>query len=497
MNVFFIFRQFLLYYLERVLDNAVVRMLKGGREKRIVDAKEKGEFDSKFHKGGIIMSPAATGLILMLIILVLYATEVIPLAVTAIIGSPLLIWFQAATWAESNSGYNSDSTWMVFSMCMVGACVFECGLADTIGGALRNVCDTEKKIGLILFPVVMIMSAFLNNSATTATFKPILESVSKASNGKISARKFLMPLAFAASAGGMLTLAGSTPQVIVNALMAETEGLEPFGFFEFALVGGPICIVLLIGVLTFLGSLAGKFFAKEIEMERKISMDFCAQHGVSEGKTEIKMDAKQKKCAFCMGFAIVGFICQSYVSDYLSFELSTVAITAAMLTVILGCWSLKQLYLESDWNTFFVLAGSISFAGGLDKCGTGQLIADWAVGQLGDASAFVIYAVFVLIAIIMTQIMSNTAAVAMMGPIAIYVSAGVGFSAVPILMGLAIGCSSAFMTPVGTPPNTIVLSGGYVPDTPYKFMDYVKLGTVFQVIASVLCIVLCPIYYPL
>ena len=73
----------------------------------------------------VITGPAITGLILMLIILVLYATEVIPLAVTAIIGSPLLIWFQDCTWAKCNSGYNSDSTWMVFAMCMIGACVFD------------------------------------------------------------------------------------------------------------------------------------------------------------------------------------------------------------------------------------------------------------------------------------------------------------------------------------------------------------------------------------
>lgn len=444
------------------------------------------------------MSPAVTGLILMLVILILYVTEVIPLAVTAVIGSPLMIWFQACSWADCNSGYNSDSTWMVFAMCMVGACVFECGLADTIGNALRNACDSEFKVSIILFPVVMIMSAFLNNSATTSTFKPILESVSKASNGKISARKYLMPLAFAASAGGMLTLAGSTPQVIINGLMAETEGLTPFGFFEFALVGGPICLVLLIGVMTFLGKLSEKFFAKEIAMERKISMEFCEKQGLQEGgKVEVKMDGKQKKCAFCMLFAIVGFVCQTYVGDYVSYELSTAAITAAMLTVVLGCWSLKQLYLESDWNTFFVLAGSISFAGGLDKAGTGQLIADWAVAQLGGASAFVFYAAFVLLGIIVTQMMSNTAAVAMMGPIGIYIAAGMGFSPYPLLMGLAVGCSAAFMTPVGTPPNTIVLNGGYVPDTPFKFMDYIKLGTIFQVIAAVLCIALCPIFYPL
>jgi len=451
----------------------------------------------------VITGPAITGLILMLVVLVLYATEVIPLAVTAVIGSPLLIWFQACTWAKCNSGYNSDSTWMVFAMCMIGACVFDCGLAETIGNALKNVCDSEFKVCLYMFPVVMIMSAFLNNSATTPTFKPILESVSKASNGKISARKYLMPLGFAASAGGMLTLAGSTPQVIINGLFDTTPelaeaGYEPFSFFEFALVGGPVCIILLIGILTFMGKLAEKMFAKEIEMERQISMDFCAKEGVAAGeKAEIKMDAKQKKCAFCMGFAIVGFIAQGYVTDYLKFSLSTVAITSAMLSVILGCWSLKTLYAESDWNTFFVLAGSISFASGLSNCGTGALIAEWAQAMLGDASAFAFYAVFVVIAIIITQIMSNTAAVAMMGPIAINVALGMGFSPMPILMGLAVGCTAAFMTPVGTPPNTIVLNGGYVPDHPYKFMDYVKLGGIFQVIATVAVVVLCPIFYPL
>jgi anion transporter len=452
----------------------------------------------------VITTPAITGLILMLIILVLYATEVIPLAVTAVIGSPLLIWFQACTWAKCNSGYNSDSTWMVFSMCMVGACVFECGLAETIGNALKNVCDSEFKICLYMFPVVMIMSAFLNNSATTSTFKPILESISKASNGKISARKYLMPLAFAASAGGMLTLAGSTPQVIINGLFDTTPelaeaGYMPFSFFEFALVGGPVCIILLIGVLTFMGKMAEKFFAADIAEERRISQEFCAAENAAagEGKAEVKMDAKQKKCAFCMAFAIVGFIVQGYVANFFKFSLSTAAITAAMLTVILGCWSLKALYIESDWNTFFVLAGSISFASGLSNCGTGTLIAEWAQAMLGDASAFAFYAVFVVIAIIITQIMSNTAAVAMMGPIAINVALGMGFSPMPILMGLAVGCTAAFMTPVGTPPNTIVLSGGYVPDRPYRFMDYVKLGGIFQVIATIAVVVLCPIFYPL
>ena len=425
-------------------------------------------------------SPAVMGIIILLLVIVLYVTEIIPLAVTAVGGALLMIWFQVTTFATAFSGFASDSTWMVIGMVMVGAALFETGLAATMGAAIMKAINSEAKLILIVYPFAMLMSAFLNNSATTSTFMPIIQAISASSGGKISAKRMLMPLAFAATSGGMLTLVGSTPPVLVNGLMEKTEGLTPFGFFEFGYIGLPICVLLIIYCLTIGQAMTKRMWKDEEEV---------VQNVVIETKQYSK--TKMTTAGLILAFCIIGFVLQGTVfSSY--FTLGTVSTTGAMLTVICGCMSIKRLYELTDWNTFFVLAGAIGFAAGLDKCGSGQLIADKTVEMLGNSSSFVVYAAFVSIGIIMTQMMSNTACTAMMGPIGIFVAQGMGFSPMPILMGLANGCAAAYMTPVGTPPNTIVLGGGN-----YSFMDYVKLGTPFQVISMVVIIAGCPLIWPL
>jgi di/tricarboxylate transporter len=178
-------------------------------------------------------------------------------------------------------------------------------------------------------------------------------------------------------------------------------------------------------------------------------------------------------------------------SKVFTFTLGTVAITGAMLTVICRTMTIKRLYELTDWNTFFVLGGAIGFAAGFDKCGAGKLIADTAITYVGGASTFIFFATFCLIGLILTQMMSNTATTAMMAPIGLFVASGLGFSPLPLLMGLACVCAAAYMTPVGTPPNTIVLGPGN-----YKFMDYVKLGGLFQLISYLIIISLVPMIWP-
>ena len=424
-------------------------------------------------------SPAVTALHILLLVIVLYVTEIIPLAVTAVGGALLLVWFQATNFATAFSGFASDSTWLVVGMVMVGAALFETGLADTMGRAIvKTIGTSETKLILIVYPVAMLMSAFLSNSAATTTFMPIIQAISAASYGKVSSKRLLMPLAWAASSGGMLTLVGSTPPVIINALMERTEGITPFGFFEFGYIGLPVCIVLVIYCLTIGKSMTRSMWKEEIVSDVVVESNTYSRR-------------KMVTAGLILVLCIVGFILQGTVmGDY--FTLGTVSTTGAMLTVICGCLSLKRLYELTDWNTFFVLAGAIGFAAGLDECGAGQLIADKTVAGFGESSSFIVYAIFVGISIIMTQIMSNTACTAMMAPIGIFIAQGMGFSPLPLFMGIANGCAAAYMTPIGTAPNTIVLSAGN-----YSFMDYVKLGTSFQIAASIVIIAGCPLIWPL
>jgi len=433
------------------------------------------------------MSPAVIALIILGIVVFFYVTEWLPIAVTTVLGCLALVWLQVAKFSVAFSGFAADTLWLVMGMVMVGAALFETGLANEMGRSIiKFIGASEKKIILIVYPLAMLMSAFLNNTSTTATFTPIIQAISAKSKGLVSAKKLLMPLAFAATSGGMLTLVGSTPPVIVHGLMISLK-LPTFGFFEWGYVGLPICIALIIYTMTIGQAFAKRMWKNEIEEESKAQLDVVIEH-VEQPKN--KMWLAGGVLAFC----ILGFILQPQfeTNKAFSFTLGTVAITGAMLTVVLRTMSIKRLYELTDWNTFFVLGGAIGFAAGLDKSGAGKLIADTAIYYVGNQSPFVIFATFCLVGVLLTQMMSNTATTAMMAPIGIFVANGMGFSPLPLLMGLATVCAAAYMTPVGTPPNTIVLGPGK-----YKFMDYMKMGGIFQLVSFIIVIFLVPMIWPL
>ena len=433
------------------------------------------------------MSPAVLALIILGIVVFFYVTELLPIAVTTILGCLALTWLQVAKLSVTFSGFAADTLWLVIGMVMVGAALFETGLADEMGRSIiKFIGASEKKIILIVYPIAMVMSAFLNNTSTTATFTPIIQAISAKSNGKVSAKKLLMPLAFAATSGGMLTLVGSTPPVIVQGLMVSLK-LPTFGFFEWGYVGLPICIALIIYTMTIGQAMAKRMWKDEIADEAKAQLDVVIEH-VERPKDKMWL------AGGILAFCIVGFMIQPSfeTSKTFSFTLGTVAITGAMLTVVLRTMSIQRLYELTDWNTFFVLGGAIGFAAGLDKSGAGKLIADTAIKYVGNSSSFVIFATFCFVGVALTQMMSNTATTAMMAPIGVFVANGLGFSPLPLLMGLATACAAAYMTPVGTPPNTIVLGPGK-----YKFMDYMKMGGIFQLISFIIIIVIVPMIWPL
>ena len=218
------------------------------------------------------MSPAVLALLILAVVVLFYVTEWLPIAVTTLLGCLALTWLQVSPLKVTFSGFAADTLWLVIGMVMVGAALFETGLADEMGKAIiKWVGASESKIVLIVYPIAMVMSAFLNNTSTTATFTPVVQAVSAKSNGMVSAKKLLMPLAFAATSGGMLTLVGSTPPVLVHALMVKME-MPTFGFFEWGYVGLPVCIALIIYTLTIGQALAKKMWKDEIEQEARVKL---------------------------------------------------------------------------------------------------------------------------------------------------------------------------------------------------------------------------------
>ena len=206
------------------------------------------------------MAPAIKCLIVLAIVALLFITELIPLAITAMSGAIAcgLLGFIPAKQVFSGL---SDSTVVLFAgMFVVGAAMFHTGLAQKIGISIVRFSGTSENS--LMFGIMIVgagLSSVLSNTGTAACLMPVVLGICAAA--KIPASRQLMPLAYAAGVGGIITLVGTPPNIIVSGAL-KSFGYEPFSFFEFAWIGIPITVVA-IAYMMFIG----KYFLPKAELD--------------------------------------------------------------------------------------------------------------------------------------------------------------------------------------------------------------------------------------
>lgn len=422
------------------------------------------------------MDPAVKCLLLLLIVAVLFVTEKIPLAVTSVSAS-VACWLLGLVDIKDVFVGLSDSTVVLFGgMFIVGAAMFYTGLAQDIGASIVKLFGaSELKLMIGVMIIAAVMSAFLSNTGTTACLIPVVIGVCKEAH--LSPSRILMPLAFAAGLGGTCTLIGTPPNIIANVAL-KTAGMPElqFGFFEYAYIGIPI---------TFFGILFMVFIGRHILPETKVDDSFK----VDDVEQEIEANETSKSKKIICGVIMLGVIV-TMATDLVPLEIA--AVIGALLCVVTGCLTERQAYDSIDWVTIFLFAGMIPMATAMNTSGAGKMIASFTVAAMGgNPSPYLITAVLFVLAVILTQFMSNTASKALLCPVGIALATQVGASPRAVLMAILIASSCAFATPVGTPPNTLVLGPGK-----YSFMDYVKCGSGLVVVCLIVSVIVIPIVWP-
>jgi di/tricarboxylate transporter len=164
----------------------------------------------------------------------------------------LLMLFGILTPSEALSGFSSTIVIMMIGLFVVGGGIFRTGLANIISRKILNLAGSSPTK---LFVLVMLVTAgiggFVSNTGTVALMLPIVVSLSMAAN--TSPSRFLMPLAFASSMGGMMTLIGTPPNLVIDSTLREA-GFEGLSFFTFLPIG-LICVTLGIVSLGFLSKI--------------------------------------------------------------------------------------------------------------------------------------------------------------------------------------------------------------------------------------------------
>ena len=419
------------------------------------------------------MSPAIKCLILLAVVALFFVTELIPLAITAM-GGAIACGLLGLIPAKQVFTGLADSTVVLFAgMFVVGASMFYTGLAQKLGNSVVKMCGTsENSLMFGLMVVGTCLSSVLSNTGTAACLLPVALGICSAA--KIPASRQLMPLAFACGWGGIITMVGTPPNIIATGAMSAA-GLEPFGFFEFAWIGIPVSIAGMIYMM---------FIGKHLLPNKQLDAD-------QEIEQEIEATSTDTKKMWISG-AILTAVVLVMAIGIPGVSLEMAAIIGALICVLTGCLTEKQAYASIDWVTIFLFAGMMPVSAAMDKTGAGKLIAEWTVGMMGGSpSPMVVTAVLFVLSCGLTQFMSNTASAALLCPIGIAISQQLGADPKAVLMAIAVAASCAFATPVGTPPNTLVLGPGG-----YKFMDYVKAGTGLVIVAFIVSLVVIPMVWP-
>lgn len=418
------------------------------------------------------MDPAVLTLIVLGVAVFFFVTEIIPLAVTAMGASIALGLLGVLTPKQVFSGLSNSTVVLFAGMFVIGAAMFQTGLAQRIGITVVHAAGTgEKRLMAAIMIVTIILSSVSSNTATVACLLPVVVQICAVARLAVSPQ--LMALAVAANVGGTITMIGTPPNILMSATLSAS-GLQPFGFFEFAWIGIPLSIVGVIYMLT-------------------IGRRLCPHDHIDSNLSDLTSDLPKdtRKMAICAIILILVVVAMA-LSKTINVPMQTAAIIGALACVITGCLSEKQAYGGIDWTTIFLFAGMLPLAEAMDKTGAGAMIANGVVGIIGsNASPLIIVMALFLLSCGLTQFMSNTAAAALLAPIGISIAQSIGVSPFPVLMAIGIAASCAFTTPVATPPNTLILGPGK-----FHFMDYVKVGLPLVLVSMIVCTVIIPLVWP-
>jgi di/tricarboxylate transporter len=190
-----------------------------------------------------------------------------------------------------------------------------------------------------------------------------------------------------------------------------------------------------------------------------------------------------------LALAILAGMVLLMVSGAVPVGIASLLAAAAML--LCGCLSTSEAYRAISWSTVILIAGMLPMATALEASGGAELIADLLVATLGSFGPVAVLAGIFLVATTLSQVMSNTATAVLMSPIVLTAAAGLGVAPHPLMMGLAVAASTAFLTPIGTTTNLMVLGPGN-----YRFGDYAKVGGPLVLLFLGICLVLIPILWP-
>ncbi|MXO96576.1 DASS family sodium-coupled anion symporter [Erythrobacter aquimaris] len=435
--------------------------------------------------------PAQIAAAIGVLMAIWWATEAVPLPVTALI--PIIAFPLAgiATVDEAAAPYANPIIYLFLGGFLVALAVERSQLHRRLALAIfRHMGSTGKGLVAGFMLAAAILSMWISNTSTTLMLFPIAVSLALVVGetspglGEKGKRDFtlalLLGLAYGASIGGVATLVGTPP----NAFMAgflQSEYQVEIPFAQWMMIGVPVSVVLLpIGWLL----LTRFLFPVEFVSSAETIAEMDRRHDALG-----KMTVAEKRTAALFALLVFGWIMRKPLSSLLGIEgLSDagIAMTVALLAFLVPSGVDRHALVTWEdtkrlpWGVLILFGGGLSLAAALSSTGL-TLWMGQQLAPLGEINHILLVIALTTLVIFLTELTSNVATTATLLPVVAALAIELGIDPLILVVPVTIAASCAYMLPVATPPNAIVFSSGDV-----AIKDMMRAGLWLNIVAIIL-----------
>lgn len=414
--------------------------------------------------------------------------EVTDIAITALLPIILFPLTGALDIKTTTAAYGHKYIFLYMGGFVLAMSIEKCNLHKRIALNIINVLGAGiSRIILGFMIATAFMSMWISNTATAVMMLPIGLAIiiqlkdhpdTEENENSLFGKALMLAIAYSASIGGMATLFGTPPNLVLAGVIQEIYDIE-IGFAQWFSFGLPISILLLAICWIYLTRFAFKFRIQEFP----------------GGSTEIKRLlsllgtwSKEEK-SVCIIFAMTAFclIFRQWLQNFIPMLDDTIiAMTAAMVLFLFPSTSSGETILswkeavKMPWGVLILFGGGMALAAGFSQSG----LANWIGSQFTLLKGMpILLLVLVLIAAVnfLTEITSNLATTAMLLPILAPLALTIDVHPYLLMVAATVAASCAFMLPVATPPNAIVFGSGYL-----KIPDMMRAGIWMNLLSIIL-----------
>jgi solute carrier family 13 (sodium-dependent dicarboxylate transporter), member 2/3/5 len=483
------------------------------------DGLPEGAFDHLRGKIGLVLGPLLAMLVylapldlpnggarrllaLFVCVVVWWITEPVPLAVTALFGATMSVILQIGDVKKVFAPFSDPIIFLFLGSFLLARAMEVHRLDKQIAVTfLSNKTLRQNPILLIVLlgGLCAALSMWLSNSACTAMFYPIalgvLGSLGTGQDKKLGPAVLLL-IAYSASLGGLGTPVGTPPNLIGMAMLERFANIK-ISFLQWMAIGIPIFLIGYAAVLIILKvCYPVKIKAGEIPRDSLERVPFTQA---------------QKMCLFIFGVTIVLWLLPGFAAVLLSGdsafgsflsssipEAVAAMIGGILLFVVPASKGEKGKLLDwgnavkIDWGTIILFGGGMSLGSLMFETKLAQCLGEKWLMMFGKPSLWEFTLLGIIMATLLSEFSSNTAAANILIPVIISVAQSAGISPVPPAIGATIACSMGFMLPVSTPPNAIVYGSGLIP-----IKDMVKTGIFVDIIMMAIIFLALRVLLPL